>query len=320
MTKPRTPAIAAWAELDLARSFYKASPHKYFDRRLRALLVMLGAESAVDELFKAGLHYKDFTAKDAPEEAGAGEGSDAGRDQYAAVEAVVLLHHVAESMMRLYLAHANRNPFPWLEVAKLTDFREFKKRIAELSRSLDDDGVMADALEVFSYAATPDFVEGEGTEEGWNDHASALRSLLRIAIATLLDEAHVYNATKHGMAVLSSELSISLSAPDEPELGVNSGGQSLQFLETVIAEDGQSRWSRTTVWVDVTKNLALIHLMTKMMESLWKSARAHYGVESLAQIPHILRSEMIEAVLRTHLEEFTITRMSEQLPVAEESA
>ena len=31
------------------------------------------------------------------------------------MESVNLLHHVAECMLRLYLAHADRQPCPWLE-------------------------------------------------------------------------------------------------------------------------------------------------------------------------------------------------------------
>ncbi|MDQ3580012.1 MAG: hypothetical protein M3443_20925, partial [Actinomycetota bacterium] len=55
---------------------------------------------------------------------------------YAAIESTNLLHHAAECLLRLYLAHAGMPPCPWLEVARLRSPSEFKEAVEKLRGSL----------------------------------------------------------------------------------------------------------------------------------------------------------------------------------------
>ncbi|NYJ19776.1 hypothetical protein HNR05_001567 [Leifsonia psychrotolerans] len=115
----------------------------------------------------------------------------------------------------MYLAHANRNPCPWLEVAKLTNFREFIQRIAALAESLGDDEVLDDLAEVFSYRAMPEFILGGDPTAMWKDHRAGLRDLISAAIRIILDDAHIYNSAKHGMAIVSSDLGLSIGEGED---------------------------------------------------------------------------------------------------------
>lgn len=53
--------------------------------------------------------------------------------RYAVAESSVLLHHAAETLFRLYLAHRELPPCPWLEVSRLRNFAAFKKQAEALS-------------------------------------------------------------------------------------------------------------------------------------------------------------------------------------------
>lgn len=302
----------------LNAKFYKGAPHAYFERRLQSLAVAIGDDGELDTVVRAGVSYGDFAMKSDGEDDGPRGQKDV--DDYAAVESVVLLHHTAEATLRLYLSHADRNPCPWLETAKLVDFREFKRRIAALARSLDQDDVLDDLLEVFSYRATPDFILGSDPTAMWKSHRFALRDLISEAIRIILDDAHIYNAAKHGMAIVSSDLGISLGEGEDGQPVVEQKGPVLTFLELNHVSDVEKYWHQTSAWVDPTRSMGITFLLIKLMDSLWRSAKAHFYIEAAHTLPFLLDLEQIDALLRMHVKEgFNVSRMSERLHAPEDA-
>lgn len=52
-------------------------------------------------------------------------------DSHITTEVVMLHDHAAETLLRLYVAHAAAPTMPWIDVAERRNFREFKKMIRE---------------------------------------------------------------------------------------------------------------------------------------------------------------------------------------------
>ena len=298
----------------LNAKFYQGSPHAYFERRLKSLAIAIGDGREFDALLGAGVSYGDFSMKSDNNDAGQGLSNQTEVDNYAAVESAVLLHHTSEATLRLYLAHSNRNPCPWLETAKLTNFGEFKGRISALAGSLGDDEVLDDLTEVFSYRATPESILGGDPTAMWKDHRAALRDLISEAIRIILDDAHIYNAAKHGMAIVSSDLGVSIGDGEDGGPLIHQKGPVLTFLELNQVSDSEKYWHQTSAWVDPTKSMAITFLLIKLIDSLWRSAKAHFYIETASTQPYLLNSNQILDLLRMHAKVgVNLNRMSERL-------
>jgi len=318
MVKPLTYDVHGSEFSSLNAKFYQGSPHAYFQRRLESLVVAVGDGKEIDDLLRAGVSYGDFSFKRDSNDSDHGSESRQDADDYASVESLILLHHTAEAALRLYLAHAHRNPCPWLEISNLTSPREFKKRITVLSGSLANDDVLDDLTEVFSYASTPEFIQGGDPTAMWRDHRAGLRMLISEAIRIILDDAHIYNAAKHGMAIVSSELSLSIGDREDGDPLIHGEGPTLTFLEINQVSDSEKYWHQTSAWVNPRKSMAITYLLIELIESLWRSAKAHYRIEPTSKLPYLIDSNEITALLGMHMKDgFNLGRMSERLHAPE---
>lgn len=281
----------------LNQAFYRAEPAEYLELRLWALASTISGEGELEVGFGG---FK--IGRSAPP-------TDAQLGRYAALESTVLLHHAAEAMLRLYLAHSNRNPCPWLELARLRSFSEFKRRIAELKTELATEGVMNDVSEVFTWTSTREaFVEM--SDEAWSSHRSALRQLLTFSIDLLLEEAPFYNAAKHGLAVLAGPMGMSIGDANNPLISVD--GDALSILEQSEDHDGVRRWKRTTRWIHPSQSMAISGVIVRAMESLWEAARGHYGQPNDPRKIWVAEADKIEKLLALHVKTgFNVTTFSE---------
>lgn len=300
----------------LNRQFYSASPHQFFQHRLLGLVAVASGSADLGN-YPDGITYREFNLRNGPDgsrEPDIPKQDEYTADMYAASESTVLLHHTAEALLRLYLGHANRNPCPWLAIASLTSFSRFKDQIRTLQSELDQVDVMDDVLEVFSYSSKPDFIGGGDPTEIWNEHREALRDVLNEAISILLADANVYNASKHGMAVVAGEVRTSIAVDGEDPL-MERDGMSLKHLENVLVQQDNARyWQVTTWWPQPEKAMTLIMVMTWMMRSLWRCARAHYSIARLTDLPFLLRRQEIDHLLTMGTKEgFNISTMSVRL-------
>jgi hypothetical protein len=119
---------------DLNREFYAAEPGDYFRCRLRSLLLAVADSPALDEVLKQGITYGKIGLHRKAD----AEPASTTVESYGSMESVNLLHHVGECMLRLYLAHADRQPCPWLELSRLRAPQEFKKRVERLRLNLSE--------------------------------------------------------------------------------------------------------------------------------------------------------------------------------------
>ncbi|GAB3128491.1 hypothetical protein [Glaciibacter psychrotolerans] len=60
--------------------------------------------------------------------------------------------------------------------------------------------------------------------------------------------------------------------------------------------------------------MAIAFLLIKLMDSLWRSAKAHFYVETAYTLPYLLDSNQISDLLQMHAKAgFNLNRMSERL-------
>jgi len=223
----------------LNRSFYRARPHDFIVRRLEALVLQAGRPDDVRRMLDEGVDFGTVHVSRGDEEPDDSAGH--GHDTYVAVEAEMLYQHTVETLLRLFLAHTDDPPCPWLELSRLRDFRSFKERVR--SRFLGSDEPGEHHLQEtwhLMVGADPDSIDGGITKSRRVVHR--LESAMRFFAGDFLEGSHRYNAAKHGLAIWAEPHGLQVGSPL-----IAADGPALQYLQ---ATGDPRRWYRTTAWVE----------------------------------------------------------------------
>ena len=111
VTRPEDRNLAWENYSGLNRAFYGSEPHTYFRHRISNVLLVGGRDAELRQLLDEGVKFgllEISRSEDAPERNEAEDQESA--ERFVALEAEVLLHHTAGTLMRLVLAH--RGPPP----------------------------------------------------------------------------------------------------------------------------------------------------------------------------------------------------------------
>lgn len=255
---------AAPADLDPAEfhtlnsEFYRADPADVIDHRLWMLAAFI-----VDDAVAAG----------SPEEMRVSREPVPTIDerlQFVSLESTLILHQAAETFLRLCVAHWSDAPCPWFEMARLRQPRVFPARVREIERTLDTDETLDQLLAVVSWTAEYSAITTVPAlpHERWESHREGLRELARECCTLLLQGAEVYNAGKHGLAILPSTKGMSLD--DGALISVN--GPSLTVIERQT-HDGEARWAKVVHWVQYKRAVAMTSLLASAIRSLWECGK-----------------------------------------------
>jgi hypothetical protein len=252
----------------LNEQFYEARPWAYFERRLVHLAVVVRRPQALRSIVADGIDIGPLLIGAAPASA-----DDLGaRDdlRFEAAEGEVLLHHVAETLLRLVHAHKSKSavapPCPWLELSRMRDFAAFKRWLAEVAA--------ADA-------ASPDSRELVRTcfgDDGRTDRLDVIHQYLRQFAEHLLVP-EPYNAAKHGFALQGerSQLTVDADVAGQPGHRVlDVTGPSVSWLGTRRNATGTPRWAMSTRWYSMEALMGLVWLAIRLIEALWDVARHRY--------------------------------------------
>ncbi|GAB3552280.1 hypothetical protein GCM10027404_22610 [Arthrobacter tumbae] len=293
----------------LNKRYYETNPHDYLEFRLISLIAFVDesprmATQVAEGVEFAGLKMSvpDLDSADAVEK----------KVKYASADSIVLLHHACEILLRLYLAHSERDPCPGVAMSSLTNFAEFKRAVAKLQTSLDTTERIADLLEVVSYSKTNE--PFELSDEQWAEHAEGLKAVFQFAAETFLNDSPLYNAAKHGFAVIPHNVGMSLEVSED--FPMKKDGPALTYLERTT-KDGETAWQASTQWVSAQWNLAWVKVIVDQIENLWNSAKAHYAVklgDDRKLRFQFLNREMIDRLLRADaIDGINVTKMSMSL-------
>jgi len=196
------------------------------------------------------------------------------RQRAMVTEAEVLLHHVAETLLTLYLAHEDRPDCPWLEVARMRqgDLKpQLRKRFGgSYSQKLRREQL----AEVFFGSRTPVGLDPRPELEQWEKAVANLDQLLMAYLDIHNERRNLYNAAKHGMAVNSGTAAVKLGEAGAPPL-IEKSGPSITYLDLTDSKS-QPRWQQTTVWIELDQTIALSYLACSLIQSMWMVARARY--------------------------------------------
>lgn len=290
----------------LNEDFYAGEPADYFERRLHNLLVLKGMPEAIQALMDEGI---DVGGVRIERRRGTGPGArseeeDAERrDRFFTADAWLLLHHASETLLRLYLAHAENNACPALNVARERGPGSFKKKVlARFVRASPSPEHHSENGLVFYGSPTANGFEHDA--DGRESLLANIESLMRLFAATFLD-AQAYNAIKHSMAIRTGNSRLEIKV-DDLDLGTTEG----PHIEYVgIRETGERFvWAHKTRWFDFDLIVAQIATAQRMILALWLVARHRYLGADLQAVPSLQQPTADELRRSDSVTWFTLDR------------
>jgi hypothetical protein len=205
------------------------------------------------------------------------------RRRFTVIESEVLLHHVSETLLRLYLVHARLPPCPWLEISRERDFKKFKKEVAKLRERLAS-GAEVDPIHwVFHVNSERTAIKPTPDAETWDRAAENIASFLDFYAGHFLDSAS-YNAAKHGLALTAGEQGLAVGAGREKDPFLSRRGPAIEYLKVSSGSNERPRWSREVKWIVAKRAIPLIHLGCNLIEGIWNVGAGRYGVKELEEL------------------------------------
>jgi hypothetical protein len=257
----------------LNRDFYSLEPWSYLRIRLRNLILSAGRGLEMQELLAKGIEVddfkigvKNFEPADTLTELERGQ-----QHAFMVTETEVLLHHTAETLLRLFRAHEGDPNCPWIELASIRDFRRFKQGVKNLVAGLHDGSCVDTASEVLlgrTEAASMD-------QDEW-DALAANNAEWLAWLGEYFLNSDAYNAAKHGLGVLPQNIALKVTI-DETIDFLDGAGPCLEYLHSDRDEGGVRHWHRTTRWLKPDRSFACIHIGCKLIERLWAVGEVRHG-------------------------------------------
>lgn len=257
---------------ELNATFYASGgPHEYIRARLQSIIFTLSDADEADTILAKGLDIGSLKGRSSMRM------TREARLRYALMESTVLLHHAGESLLRLWLAHKDSQPCPWLSVASLVSAKTFKEEAEKYAAA--DTGHMSndDIASIFLGGLTPEDAGIEMGQELWEDAVDGFRELLRIVAHRITGEANLYNAAKHGLVGVPADHG-DFMVQDGIRIA---GGAGITYLQKrpddPTDHNGPRRWWATTSFTSLQTNVFLIELVIRAIHSLWNVARRKYA-------------------------------------------
>ncbi|MGO9955479.1 MAG: hypothetical protein ACLP50_05775 [Solirubrobacteraceae bacterium] len=253
------PSDSNYAKLN--EDFYNERPWDYFRHRLLHLAAI--AETPGETPCRGPISIGPFTIQSRIPDSNVGD--DSGRhptpaQAFVAVEAEILLHHSAETLLRLIHAHAEPNPCPWLRMSAVKGAGPFKRWVKTLLAREDLPELTRQA-----FGASENHPEESEHEAGW----------IRLFARHFLDSAP-YNAAKHGMS-LSGGAELRTMTIGDLEVQ-NAKGSSVSWLTMWPRNDPNRppRWTRVSRLFSPEAFMMLTYVATMLMESVWTQGRIEH--------------------------------------------
>jgi hypothetical protein len=250
----------------LNRAFFAGEPADYFQMRLRRLVQFAGStdaqERATARTYRVGnLEMRVPSVEEEPPD-------EKARDAFLAVECEMLLHHTAETVLRLFLAHRNAPAVPWVEVTKLRRPGDFKRAV---SSGVSQPRALPRLRREVGWLWAGNHDASEGHEAEWNKIVDRVLPYLQHFADIVRSRAPLYNAAKHGLVVQPGDRKISLVGVP----GMTAEGPSLAWLDQA-PDQTDNYWLVKNRWLDIELDAALIFAGGQLLRGLWMLARTRY--------------------------------------------
>ena len=275
----------AWQQFqELNFSFYEEHPSEFLYMRIEVLSLMLCNEQQLASAYAAertinGIRIGSATPPDEEQ-----------RGRYLRTEAVMIFHHAAELILRLFYAHVDKPDCPWMGMASQLSFAEFKARV---DKSLSDGFDRSELAEIFLGGTSPQDACIAMSPEDFEDVIDGVDLLLRECGARLLSESFLYNSIKHGLSTIALDESTEVAAmPPRGDKVIGHKGPMFAYMHKPRypgAPSAEGEWFISMTGATTERDLALSVLVARAIESLWDVARRRYTGKS-GSIRHIKRS------------------------------
>jgi hypothetical protein len=258
---------------ELNAMLYRTNPSEYFRTRLHSVAVHANKDAEPVTLPSGAILWLPVSDVDT-------------RLRYAAMEMTVLFHHVAETLIRAYLAHRRQPACPWLEIAKLNNFRKFKEQTDALVHQDMNQWDRSELGQAFLGGHDPADAEVNLDSETWDDQIDGLIQLMEYVGSRLLGDASLYNSAKHGLSsIANAEMKVRLTQGHKITDFID--GPVLAHLRTVPNPKNPPsehyEWNLAITSVALEADIRLVELALVALESIWGAARRMYtGVSSEA--------------------------------------
>ncbi len=255
----------------LNRAFYASDPGDHLSLRLQHLLRVasqtdaeLRAEEKTYKFGELALTIPSTENDPADEDA---------HKRLVLVESEMLLHHAAETLLRLFFAHALRPQVPWIELDRLRGPGQFKRELR--SRVLN----VERSTRLRSHVGLV-FIGSREPRADLADDARTIREAgvdriieyLRHFASVLIDGEDIYNGAKHGLAVQAGEPALRIA--DIAALSVE--GPAVSHLRKQKSEAGGREWVVETQWINLEQEFSFVFLAAWLVRAVWTTARIHY--------------------------------------------
>jgi hypothetical protein len=272
-TTGRTSRPLAWHQFqELNFSFYEEQPSDFINMRVELLSLMLCNEEQLAPAYAAERSIKGVQL------GGASPPDAEKRNRYMETEAVIILHHSVEMILRLFYAHVEYKDCPWQGMASEVNFATFKAKVDKSLTEGFDRAVIAD---IFLGGASPQDAAVAMSAKDFEDAIDGIDLLLQECCRRQLSESFLYNAIKHGLSTiaLDEETQFARTLPNG-EIVVGHRGPMFAYMHKARRpgpkKDGEREWFITMAGAKTERDLALSLLVANAIESLWDVARRRY--------------------------------------------
>jgi hypothetical protein len=238
---------------ELNAAFYAGRPWEYFRQRLVHLAAVAAkpGETPLTGPFAVG---PVTIGMQAPET----DRYPTPSQTFVAIESEVLLHHAAETLLRLIYAHAEPHPCPWLRMSAMFRADQFKKWVKRLVR---DPKLTEIAAEVFG--------RSEACPNGPTNEAEWIR-----VFAWHFLNAGCYNAAKHGMALGGGAEERIVRVEDQEVFRAKGAALSWLAKWPLEGDERPRRWTRASRLFSVEAYLIMVETAAQLMEGVYVNGRA----------------------------------------------
>jgi hypothetical protein len=260
---------------ELNAVFYTAQPSEFIKMRIQALTLMAAQDPFLAPAFAVSRQIGSM---------GFGGGVvpplDV-RQRYVRTEAVTIVHHASEALLRLFVAHIDHPECPWLGMSASTRHGEFKDQI---DKALTDGFDRAEIANVFLGGLNPGDAGVEMSEDEFSETIDSLEMLLVDCATRFLGDAFLYNAVKHGLTAIDledGEAKMEWVSHEGKRVRMHKGPMHVYLHRRLspAANAAEGQWFLSLDDPNPQRDLAVTSLVSYAIDALWAVARRqHMGV------------------------------------------